>query len=93
LIKNQIFKGAVMKATIAIVFAGLGYLLQYLGSMGVIFIFLYGIYSLFMTSISIGLMMIGLSVVGGWFIQLIATILFSIGVSIAQSVVIEKDDS
>ena len=72
-----------MRSTLVMIFVGLGYLFQLLGGFVLVGMFFYGIYTLFATSIGIGLMMIGGAVVGGWIIQIISGILIALGAGAA----------
>lgn len=68
-----------MRAALVMIFVGIGYLLQLIGGFVLVGMFFYGIYTLFATSIAVGLMMIGGAVVGGWIVQIVSGILISMG--------------
>lgn len=64
-----------MRVYVSLFFMGLSYLLMFVGGLAVIALLFAGIYTLFVKSISHGLMMIGGAVVGGWVIQIISSLL------------------
>jgi hypothetical protein len=72
-----------MRGFFMMLFMGLGYLLQFGGGFALMGLFIYGVYTLFATSIAGGLMMIGGAVVGGWVIQIISGLLIAAGVGAA----------
>lgn len=72
-----------MRAALVMTFVGMGYLLQFIGGFALAGVFFCGIYTLFSTSIAIGLMMTGGAVVGGLIIQIVSGILIAIVVGAA----------
>lgn len=70
-----------MRKVISTVCFGVALILQYLGGIALTGLFFYGIYTLFVTSMSLGLMMIGAGVVGGWIVYIVAGVLYTIGAS------------
>ena len=73
-----------MRAVLFMVFMTVGYLLQIIGIFILGGMFLYGIYTLFATSIAVGLMIIGGVVVGGWILQIVSGILIAMGAGAAR---------
>ena len=72
-----------MRGFFMMLFMGLGFLLKFGGGFALVGVCIYGIYTLFATSIAVGLMMIGASVVGGWLIQIVSGLLFAAGAGAA----------
>ncbi|ALP54931.1 hypothetical protein Tel_16885 (plasmid) [Candidatus Tenderia electrophaga] len=72
-----------MRFAIMTLFLGLGYLLQVFGGIALLAIFIFGIYTLFTTSMATGLMLIGGVVVGAWILQIISALLITIGTGAA----------
>jgi hypothetical protein len=68
-----------MRTAITMIFFGTGWLLQILGGLGILGLFIYGIYTLFANSIIVGLVLIGASVVGGWVIRFVSGLLMLAG--------------
>jgi hypothetical protein len=69
-------------------------LLQVVGGFALIGLLIYGIYTIFATSIGLGLMMIGGAVVGAWILALVTGLLFASGEAILNAVcdAAESDD-
>lgn len=57
----------------------IGFLLQVVGGFAVFGLFIYGVYTLFVTSIAVGLMMIGGAVVGAWVVSLVSGLCIAAG--------------
>ena len=72
-----------MRATIFMVFIGLGWILRILGGLALFGVLIYGVYALFAKSILFGFMLIGGAVVGGWVIQILSGLLFLAGAGAA----------
>ncbi len=72
-----------MRGIIVMMFMGIGYLLQIGGGLALTGLFVFGIYTLFATSVAEGLMMIGAAVIGGWMIQIVSGLLFAAGLGAA----------
>lgn len=64
-------------------FMGLGYLLQFGGGFVLVGVFFYGIYALFAESVTLGLMLIGGAVVGGWVVRIASGLLIAAGIGAA----------
>lgn len=73
-----------MRSTIFIVLFGLGMALQFLGGFALIVLMLAGIYTLFVSSVPLGLMCIGGAVVGGWVIKLLSGLIFMIAAGFGE---------
>lgn len=58
-----------------------GYLLQHVGGVVLFGLLIYGIYIFFATSMTFGLMLIGVAVMGGWIIQIVSGLLMTLGLS------------
>jgi len=82
-----------MRAAITIILMGLRMFVQLVGSFALISLFIYGVYTLIVSSIAMGLMMIGASVVGGWVIQLLSGILLAAVIGTATIGVKEGGDT
>ena len=75
-----------MKESIAMMLIGLSNIITVFGGFFLIGLFIYGIYTLFASSLSLGLMMIGGAVVGAWPIQIVSGILKVTATSILKSI-------
>jgi hypothetical protein len=78
-------KGDAMRGFVGLFFMGLGFLLQFGGSLAFAGLFFFGIYIAFAKSLAIGLMIIGGAAVGSWILTILVGLTFAIGAAVTPA--------